>query len=92
MSKPRHHSHHFPLKLPAHSPAWEKTSRLLGCGARNRSGSGHSASGSPCDADPAGRGDPSVSIGIYATALWMMGRANALGELADPEKDLGHGS
>ena len=35
------------------------------------------------------RGDPSVSIGIYATALWMMGRANALGELADPEKDLG---
>ncbi len=35
------------------------------------------------------RGDPSVSVGIYATALWMMGRANALGELADPEKDLG---
>jgi transcriptional regulator with XRE-family HTH domain len=35
------------------------------------------------------RGDPSVSIGIYVTALWMMGRANALGELADPETDLG---
>ena len=35
------------------------------------------------------RGDPGVSVGIYATALWMMGRAHALGELADPEKDLG---
>lgn len=35
------------------------------------------------------RGDPSVSIGIYTTALWMMGRAGALGELAAPETDLG---
>jgi hypothetical protein len=35
------------------------------------------------------RGDPSVSIGIYVTALWMMGRANALGELANPDKDIG---
>lgn len=35
------------------------------------------------------RGDPSVSMGIYLTALWMMGRSKALGELADPEKDLG---
>ena len=35
------------------------------------------------------RGDPTVSMGIYATALWMMGRANALAELAEPVKDLG---
>ena len=35
------------------------------------------------------RGDPGVSMGIYATALWMMGRANALAELADPVTDLG---
>lgn len=35
------------------------------------------------------RGDPGVSAGIYATALWMMGRSAALGELADPDKDLG---
>ena len=35
------------------------------------------------------RGDPGVSVGIYATALWMMGRANALGDLADPATDLG---
>ena len=35
------------------------------------------------------RGDPTVSMGIYATALWMMGRANALAELAEPAKDLG---
>ncbi len=33
------------------------------------------------------RGDPGVGIGIYATALWMMGRANALGEIAAPEHD-----
>ncbi len=33
------------------------------------------------------RGDPGVSAGIYATALWMMGRAGALGELAAPETD-----
>lgn len=35
------------------------------------------------------RGDPGVSAGIYATALWMMGRAHALSELADPQQDLG---
>lgn len=33
------------------------------------------------------RGDPGVSAGIYATALWMMGRAGALAELAAPETD-----
>jgi hypothetical protein len=33
------------------------------------------------------RGDPGVSMGIYATALWMTGRASALAELAAPEKD-----
>lgn len=35
------------------------------------------------------RGDPGVSVGIYATALWMMGRAGALAELAVPETDRG---
>ncbi len=35
------------------------------------------------------QGDPGVSMGIYATALWMMGRIKALGELANPEQDLG---
>lgn len=35
------------------------------------------------------RGDPAVSLGIYATALWMMGRVGALAELADPQHDLG---
>ena len=34
------------------------------------------------------RGDPSVSMGVYATALWMIGLSGALGELAKPEKDL----
>ncbi len=33
------------------------------------------------------RGDPGVSAGIYATALWMMGRTGALAELAAPETD-----
>ena len=35
------------------------------------------------------RGDPGVSAGILATALWMMGRVQALGELAAPEQDAG---
>lgn len=35
------------------------------------------------------RGEAGVSMGVYATALWMMGRARALGELADPQFDLG---
>ncbi|WP_189613588.1 helix-turn-helix domain-containing protein [Pigmentiphaga litoralis] len=35
------------------------------------------------------RGDPGVSMGIYATALWMMGRSNQLAELADPVHDVG---
>ena len=35
------------------------------------------------------RGDPGVGIGIVATALWMIGRTEALAELAAPEKDRG---
>ena len=34
-------------------------------------------------------GDPGVAIGTYATALWMIGRAPALPELAAPQLDLG---
>ncbi len=35
------------------------------------------------------RGDPGVSMGIYATALWMIGRTPALADLADPAHDRG---
>lgn len=35
------------------------------------------------------RGDPGVGIGIYATALWLIGRAAAIPELAAPAADLG---
>ena len=28
-----------------------------------------------------------MSIGVYATALWLMGRHEALGAAADPKKD-----
>ncbi|MCM5682243.1 XRE family transcriptional regulator [Schlegelella sp. S2-27] len=35
------------------------------------------------------QGDPGVAAGIYATALWMMGRAQALPDLADPQQDRG---
>lgn len=35
------------------------------------------------------RGDPSVALGIYATALWLMGRVGAIAELAAPQLDLG---
>jgi len=35
------------------------------------------------------RGDPGVSAGIYVTALWLMGRANALAVIADPSADSG---
>lgn len=35
------------------------------------------------------RGDPSVSMGVYATALWLMGRSQALPDLAAPVHDLG---
>jgi len=35
------------------------------------------------------RGDPGVGIGILATALWMLGRAQALPALAAPESDRG---
>ena len=34
------------------------------------------------------RGDASVGMGVYATALWMVGRAPALAELADPALDV----
>lgn len=34
------------------------------------------------------KGDPSVSAGIYATALWLVGRHEALAALADPQQDL----
>lgn len=35
------------------------------------------------------RGDPSVAMGVYATALWLMGRTSALSDLAAPEHDRG---
>jgi transcriptional regulator with XRE-family HTH domain len=34
-------------------------------------------------------GDPGVGIGIYATALWAIGRSAALPSLADPALDMG---
>jgi hypothetical protein len=33
------------------------------------------------------RGDPGVALGIYATALWLIGRAGAIAQLAAPELD-----
>jgi transcriptional regulator with XRE-family HTH domain len=35
------------------------------------------------------QGEPGVSIGVYATALWLMGRVQELPELADPKHDRG---
>jgi transcriptional regulator with XRE-family HTH domain len=35
------------------------------------------------------RGDPGVGAGIYVTALWLIGRSNALAELAAPVHDRG---
>jgi hypothetical protein len=32
-------------------------------------------------------GDPGVSAGIYGTALWLIGRVQALAEAADPKSD-----
>jgi hypothetical protein len=34
-------------------------------------------------------GDPGVGMGVYAAALWLMGRAEALPSLADPALDRG---
>lgn len=34
-------------------------------------------------------GDPGVGMGIYAAALWLMGLADALPDLADPSLDRG---
>ena len=35
------------------------------------------------------RGDPGVGVGLYATALWLIGRVAALPELAAPGSDRG---
>jgi AraC-like DNA-binding protein len=34
-------------------------------------------------------GEPGVSVGVVATALWLIGRDAALGELATPAEDRG---
>jgi transcriptional regulator with XRE-family HTH domain len=34
-------------------------------------------------------GDPAVSIGVFASALWLINRDGALADLATPETDLG---
>jgi transcriptional regulator with XRE-family HTH domain len=34
-------------------------------------------------------GEPSVSLGVLATALWLIGRDAALGSLATPKEDRG---
>jgi hypothetical protein len=33
------------------------------------------------------KGDPSVSMGVYATALWLINRHEALSQVADPKED-----
>jgi len=35
------------------------------------------------------KGDPTVSMGAYATALWLMGRVKALADTTAPETDMG---
>ncbi len=35
------------------------------------------------------KGDPAVGMGVYATALWLMGQHRALAEVAAPPHDLG---
>ncbi len=35
------------------------------------------------------QGDAAVGMGVYASALWLMGRAQALADLAAPATDLG---
>ncbi len=35
------------------------------------------------------QGDPGVAVGTYATALWVIGRAQGIPELAAPQLDLG---
>lgn len=35
------------------------------------------------------KGDPSVSMAVYATALWLMGRSQVIADLAAPEHDQG---
>jgi DNA-binding XRE family transcriptional regulator len=35
------------------------------------------------------RGDPGVSVGIYATALWLIGRVASLPGIAEPAADKG---
>lgn len=34
------------------------------------------------------KGDPTVSMGVYATALWLLGLSGGLAELAEPGKDV----
>ena len=34
------------------------------------------------------KGDPAVSAGVYATALWIIGRHDALASAADPKEDM----
>jgi hypothetical protein len=34
-------------------------------------------------------GEPGVSVGIYASALWLIGRSGSLADLASPENDRG---
>jgi hypothetical protein len=34
-------------------------------------------------------GEPGVSVGIYASALWLIGRSGNLADLASPESDRG---
>src|SRR3954452_11334011 len=35
------------------------------------------------------QGEPSVAMGVYASALWLIGRVPALPALADPKEDQG---
>ena len=78
--------HHKPF---GHCRNWAPILRLRVFAAKNRCGNGPSASGYRCArrGQRLEDGDPGVGMGVYAAALWLMGRADALPALADPSLD-----
>ncbi len=75
---------------PRRCAPWAKTWPLPGSGAGNPSGPGPSAWAFLVPTlIRMERGDPGVGVGIYATALWLMGRVNALPAVAAPAEDKG---
>ncbi len=67
--------------------SWGTTSAMPGVGGVSRCDPGAACVHQPHDLDKVEKGNPGVSLGTYATVLFVLGMIERLADLADPKND-----